>query len=183
MAKKLGFLPIFLGLFLHGAVTGSAQQYFINLNAVYRTTNSAGVLVTARMTVPSLMNEIVGEGPVARTMALVFDVETGEVLVVQKSTGVVLGAWYQFDLDTTVNAADGVKAECYWDVSCPADDGYRGTAVGTVQTVRGTENELIKFKMNGRFTLRYQGEGGATRVYSGVFATGARYIAPATASR
>lgn len=178
MAKKSAYLPILLGLLLLGAINSQAQQYLLNLTATYKTTNEVGQLVNAKMTTPTLLNEIFADVPTARTMVLVYDVETGEVLVVQRATGVVLGAWYQFTLDTSVETANGSKSENYWTITCPVDEGFAGTAVGTVQILRDEQEAITKFKMQGKFSLRYQGESSSTRVYSGVFSTGARYIAP-----
>lgn len=178
MATKKAFLPIVLGLLLQGIVTCSAQQYLINLTATYKSTNSAGVIVTTKMTTPTLLNEIFADVPTARLHQLVYDVQTGEVLVVQKATGEALGAWFVFDTATAVTSGDGTKAEVYFDVSVPSDENYEGAGVGTVQVTR-VGDEITKFKMAGKFTLRYEGpEGTPSRVYSGVFTTGALYVAP-----
>jgi hypothetical protein len=176
-STSLGLLLAHLWLAVPSA---RAQQYYLNLTASYKSTNSAGALVTTKMTAPSLLTEIFGDPLVGRGHALVFDIESGEVKVLEKSTGESVGTWYVFTLDTEVVNADQNKAEVYWNVTCPADPGFAGTAVGTVQITRGLENAITRFKMIGKFTLRYQPEnGGSPRVYTGVFTTGARYIAPA----
>jgi len=176
MARKSALLSFVLGLLLHGVSISSAQQYQLNLTATYKTTNSAGAIVTGKMTTPTLLNELFSDASMARLHQLVFDVETGEVLVVQKGTGEVLGAWYLFTVDTLVESSDGSKAEVYWNVTCPVDEGFQGTAVGTAQITRDGDT-ITRFKISGKFVLRYQGEGG-TRVFSGVFSTGAPYVAP-----
>ena len=179
MPKEPTSLSVLVALLLLAVPPARAQQYYLNLTASYKSTNSAGVLVTTKMTAPSLVNEIMLEPSVGRGHSLVFDLESGEVRVINKASGDVVGAWYLFTADTTVSNADGTKSEVYWNVSCPVDSGFEGTAVGTVQVTRGLENEITRFKMIGKFTLRYQPEGdGARRVYTGVFTTGARYVAP-----
>jgi hypothetical protein len=177
MLRKSALFSFVLGLLLHGVSAATAQQYQLNLTATYKSTNSAGVLVTTKMTTPTLLNDIFSDGPIARLHQLVFDVQTGEVLVVQRATGEVLGAWYLFTVDTLVEDGSGTKAEVYWTVTCPSDEGYQGTAVGSVQIVREGE-QITRFKMNGKFVLRYQASNGESRVYNGVFTTGAQYVAP-----
>jgi hypothetical protein len=177
MVRKSALFSSVLGLLLLGLLTAGAQQYQLNLTATYKSTNAAGVLVTTKMTTPTLLGEIFSDGPTARLHQLVFDVGTGEVLVIQRGTGEVIGTWYLFAVDTLVENSSGDKAEVYWNVTCPTDDGYQGTAVGTVQISRDGE-EITRFKMAGKFVLRYQGSDGSQRVYSGVFSTGARYVAP-----
>jgi len=170
-------LSLVFGVLLSGISTSRAQQYQLNLTATYKSTNSDGTITTTKMTTPTLLNEIFTSVPTARLHQLVFDVQTGEVLVIQRGTGENLGAWYLFTVDTMVEDSHGTKAEVYWNISCPADDGYQGTAVGTVQLTREGE-AITKFKMNGKFVLRYQGSNGEQRVYNGVFSTGAEYTAP-----
>lgn len=179
MPQQPRTLSLLFALLLLAVPAARAQQYYLNLTASYKSTNTAGVLVPTKMTNPTLLNEILLAPSVARGHSLVFDVESGEVQVIHKASGEVLGAWYVFAADTTVSSADGSKSEVYWTISCPVDTGYEGTAVGTVQLTRGLENEITRFKMTGKFTLRHQPEGGgAARVYTGVFSTGARYIVP-----
>lgn len=179
MPKK-SVLPCLIALCLFALSPIHAQQYYLNLTGSYKSTNQAGVLVTTKMTPAGTLSDIFPDPLMARGHALIFDIESGEVRVINKATGENLGAWYVLTVDTSVSSGDGSKSEVYWTISCPSDAGFVGSAVGTVQVTRGTENEITKFKMTGRFTLRYQPDWDASpRVYNGVFTTGARYVAPA----
>ncbi len=179
MRKKLPSLALLASLLLLAVPTVRAQQYYMTLTASYKSTNTAGALLTTKVSASSLLTDIFIDPTVARGHTLVFDVESGEVRVIQKSTGEDLGAWYVFTPDTAIGTLDGTKSEVYWTISCPADSGYEGTAAGTLQITRGLENEITKFKMIGKFTLRYRPEsGGSPRVYTGVFTTGAKYTPP-----
>jgi len=179
MRMKTSPFTLLLALLLLAVPSTQAQQYYLNLTASYKSTNSAGALVTTKMSAPSLLIEILRDTSLGRGHSLVFDIDSGEVRVVEKTTGEIAGAWYLFTVDTAVSNLDGTRSEVYWNVTCPVDSGYQGTAVGSVQVTRGLENEITRFKMTGKFTLRYQPEdGGAPRVYTGIFTTGARYVAP-----
>jgi hypothetical protein len=179
MAKKRTSLFVLFGLVLLVAPSAWAQKYYLNLTATCRSTNSAGTLVNSRLSAPGLLNEIIPDPTVARGHCLVFDSESGEVQIIYKGTGEVLDTLYVFTLDTSVSNVDGTRSEAYWTISCPLDAGYQGSAVGTVILTRGLENEITRFKVHGKFVLRHQPAGeGRPRVYSGVFTTGARYVAP-----
>ncbi len=179
MRKKLTLVAVLASLVLLALPSARAQQYYITLTASYKSTNTTGTLLTTKVTASSLLVDIMQDNAVARGHSLIFDVISGEIRVINKATGEDLGAWYVLAPDTSVATTDGTKSEVYWTITCPSDSGYEGTAVGTVQITRGLSDEIVKFKMIGKLTLRYQPEGGGSpRVYNGVFSTGARYTPP-----
>src|SRR5690349_13528033 len=58
MRMKTSPFTLLLALLLLAVPSTQAQQYYLNLTASYKSTNSAGALVTTKMSAPSLLIEI-----------------------------------------------------------------------------------------------------------------------------
>jgi len=173
------FLPVLVGTLLSAATADAGTLVHINFEASTRSTNAGGKVVNTPVTGHKVVRECARNRapPVApASLALVLDVDSGRVSVVDRATGTNVCEVFQFDEITSAADADSGYKVRHLRVRDPGAAQSAGSAVANERSSRDDNGVLVKYHLNGKFHLSYPSvDGSAPKVCNGTFNTGRRF--------
>ena len=165
-------------LLFQSASLEAGERYKINLRATVQTTNDLREIVTVPVSSAAIIRECAVDHSLdPQALTLVYDKDTEEVLVVNRSNGTNVCTVLQFEDDVSIPNAAGTRWARYVKISDPENGLLSGRAVGTRRITRDLLGNVLTFKFHGKFFLKVEEtDTERARVYSGTFSTGSRFV-------
>ena len=174
---KTALFTLFAAVLLQASSADASQQYRISLRASIKTTNDLGDIITVLVNSAGIVRDCALEHSMdPATLALIYDKDTEEVLVVHRASGTNVCVVLQFEDDVSIPNAAGTRVERYVKITDPVNDILRGRATGTIRITRDPLGNLLTFKFGGKFFAKVdETKTERARIYSGTFSTGSRF--------
>jgi hypothetical protein len=151
--------------------------YLVKLSGKCQAMNDSGAIVGVRESVKNLVQQCAGKnGLDAKELALVYDVETDVIEVVNRNDASIICVVATFTDGVTVTSADGSRRERQVFVFWEDSETTNGVLVGTERSKRGESGELVKFSFRGLLSIGIPASGDEpAKVCQLTFSTGKKF--------